>query len=570
MKIIFRSDHGEYPRGVREIAESTLGKVVAWALVVVTLVMTPDWSVDPINPIKMLAVTTIGFIGLGLLLANQKSLLLGRFRVPLILIIGFSIWQFVVFLVSGGEKLEQLFGTNGRNTGLVTYLAFAALFIVSMPASNDAFLKRFLVIVLIVGVASLGYGFMQAVGADPFDWVNPYSPVFGFLGNPNFQASLLGILGVVVFTQLLSGSVKIQIKGAYLAYLLVTLYVIKETNSLQGFLVLLIGFTISLGVFVNHRSRVLSYSYLGLVVVGFIAVLTGILNKGPLASLLYKDSVTYRGDYWRAGWKMTLENPIFGVGLDSYGDWYRRSRTKEAILDRAQEETSNAAHNVFLDISASGGFPLALIYVTLIALVVVSAAKVIKRSQCFNPNFVGLFSAWVCFQAQSIISINQIGLAVWGWVLAGLIIGYEINTRSLALAVEKKSKKIVTGTVQAPVISTLAMFIGMTIGLITGMAPYLASAKFKGALESNNPVVIQEAAYIWPVDSWRMMQVGIVLDKNKFGDAGLEVILDAAERFPEKFGVWLTLSSMTKASDMQKAQALAQMKRLDPLNPNLK
>jgi O-antigen ligase len=337
---------------MREKAESTLGNVLVWALVAATLLVTPLWSLDPINPIKMLAVSAVGFMGLGVLLANQKALQLGRFKVPLILISGFMVWQLVVLVVSGGEKLQQLFGTAGRNTGFITYLAFSILFGVAMVASSSVFLNRFLVAALVVGVASLGYGAVQALGGDPFNWVNPYSPVFGFLGNPNFQSSLLGILGAVVFTQLLSGSVKIQFKGAYLVYLLLTVYVIRETASQQGFLVLLIGSAISLGVFVYGKSRALGYSYLGLAAVGFVVVLIGTLNKGPLASLLYKDSVTYRGDYWRAGWKMTVDNPIFGVGLDSYGDWYRRSRTIEATLRRGPEVTSNAAHNVFLDISA--------------------------------------------------------------------------------------------------------------------------------------------------------------------------------------------------------------------------
>jgi hypothetical protein len=127
---------------------------------------------------------------------------------------GFMVWQLVVFVVSRGEKFQQLFGTTGRNTGLITYLAFSILFVVALAASSAVFLNRFLMAVLVVGVASLGYGLVQALGGDPFNWVNPYSPVFGFLGNPNFQSSLLGILGAVVFTQLLSGSVKIQIKGA--------------------------------------------------------------------------------------------------------------------------------------------------------------------------------------------------------------------------------------------------------------------------------------------------------------------------------------------------------------------
>jgi O-antigen ligase len=553
-----------------EKAESALGKILVWALVAVTLLVTPLWALDPINPIKMLAVSAVGFMGLGVLLANQKALQLGRFKVPLILISIFMVWQLVVLVVSGGEMLQQLFGTTGRNTGFITYLAFSILFVVSMVASSSVFLNRFLIAALVVGVASLGYGIVQALGGDPFKWVNPYSPVFGFLGNPNFQSSLLGILGAVVFTQLLSGSVKIQIKGAYLVYLLVTVYVIRETASQQGFLVLLIGSTVSLGVFVYGKSRGLGYSYLGLAVVGFVAVLTGTLNKGPLASLLYKDSVTYRGDYWRAGWKMTVENPIFGVGLDSYGDWYRRSRTIEATLRRGPDVTSNAAHNVFLDISAYGGFPLLLIYLALMVLVVISAVKVLKRSQGFNAGFVGLVAGWVAFQAQSIISINQIGLALWGWVLSGLIIGYEINTRDGDEVVEKKIGKSATKPAQTSAATPVAIFVGLIVGVLVGMPPYLASAKYKSALETSNPQIIQEAAYIWPTDSSRMIQVAMTLNENKLEDQGLQVALDAVERFPNNYGVWGTLSLMKKATEAQKAEALAQMKRLDPLNPNLK
>ena len=555
---------------MQEKAQAVLGKLLVWALILATLLVTPLWSLDPINPIKMLVITAVGFMGLGVLLVNQKTLKFGRYKLPLILISGFIAWQLAVFLVSGGEKLQQLFGATGRNTGLITYLAFSILFVVSMTASSVVFLSRFLLASLMAGVASLAYGVVQALGADPFDWVNSYSPVFGFLGNPNFQSSLLGILGSIVFTQLLSSAVKLQVKGAYLVYLLVTLFVIKETDSQQGFLVLIIGSGIALGVYINQRRNVFGYSYLGLALIGFGAVLIGTLNKGPLASFLYKDSVTYRGDYWRAGWKMTVENPIFGVGLDSYGDWYRRSRTIEATLRRGPDVTSNAAHNVFLDISSYGGFPLLLIYMALMILVIVSAVKVIRRSQVFNAGFVGLVAGWVAFQAQSIISINQIGLALWGWVMSGLIIGYEINTRGGDVVVEKKTGKNVAKVAQSSAGSVMSMFIGLIIGVLVGMSPYLASAKYKGALETSNPTIIQEAAYIWPLDPTRMIQVAGTLNENKLEAQGLEVALDATESFPDYYGVWASLYSMKSATAEQKADALAQMKRLDPLNPTLK
>ena len=555
---------------MREKAESTIGTVLVWALVVVTLSMTPLWSLDPINPIKMLALSAIGFMGFGVVLAGRKSLSIASYKAPLVMIGTFMTWQVIVLTFSGAGVFQQLFGVMGRNTGLITYLSFSFLFVLSIIASTKKFLSRFLIVILVVGISSVGYGLIQSLGADPFEWVIPYSPVFGFLGNPNFQSSLLGILGSVVFAQLLSSAVKLQLKGAFLAYLLATLYVIKETDSQQGFLVLIIGSGFALGVYINKRSKVLGYSYLGLALIGCGAVLVGTLNKGPLASLLYKDSVTYRGDYWLAGWKMTTDNPIFGVGLDSYGDWYRRSRTIEATLRRGPDVTSNAAHNVFLDISAYGGFPLVLIYITLMILVIVSAVKVIKRSQDFNPGFVGLVAGWVAFQSQSIISINQIGLALWGWVLSGLIIGYEINTRGSEVVVEKKTGKNAARAAQSSAGSVMSMFIGLIIGVLVGMSPYLASAKYKGALETSNPTIIQEAAYIWPLDPTRMIQVAGTLNENKLEAKGLEVALDATESFPDYYGVWASLYSMKSATAEQKAEALVQMKRLDPLNPTLK
>ena len=555
---------------MQEKLESSLSRVLGWGLIAATLLVTPLWSFDPINPIKMLAVVPVGFMCLGLVLANRGSVGWRKYKVVLGLIASFVVWQVLVVLISGGEIYQQLFGTNGRNTGLITYVAFSLIFIGSIITSGPAAIKQLILVVFFVGSASLAYGVIQALGADPFNWVNPYSPVFGFLGNPNFQSSLLGVLGVIVFGQFFAKGLKTQFKALIGLYLFVTLYVIKETNSQQGFLVLALGIGVVVGLHLIQLNRSLGIAYGLLSIVGFFVVLIGTLNKGPLASILYKDSVTYRGDYWRAGWNMTVDNPIFGVGMDSYGDWYRRSRTIEATLRRGPDTTSNAAHNVYLDISSYGGFPLLIIYVALMVLVIVSAIKVLKRSTGFNPVFVGVFAGWVAFQAQSIISINQIGLAMWGWVLSGLIIGYEINTRDVVVESVVKKGRVTGKPAQSSAGSVLALFAAFVIGVLVGMPPYVASARYKSALETSNPTIIQQAAYIWPVDYSRMIQVAMTLNENKLEAQGLEVALDATKKFPDNYSVWATLDSMKNVSAEQKAQAQKELKRLDPLNPNLK
>jgi O-antigen ligase len=556
---------------MHEKLESSLGRVITWGLIATTLLVTPLWAVDPINPIKMLAVVATGFMCVGLIMASRTSVSWSRYKAAFGLIAAFVIWKVVAMFASDSQIIQQFFGVNGRNTGFLTYLAFSFIFIGSAIASGAEFLKRLIPDVYIVGAASLAYGVIQAVGADPFNWVNPYSPVFGFLGNPNFQSSLLGILGAIVFAQIFVKGLKLQFKALIGLYLLVTLYVIKETASQQGFLVLVIGIGVVVGLYLIQLSKRLGMAYGLLSVLGFFAVLFGTLNKGPLASLLYKESVTYRGDYWSAGWKMTVDHPIFGVGIDSYGDWYRRGRTLAATVRRGPDVTANTAHNVYLDISSNGGFPLLGIYLALMVVVVISAIKVLRRSTGFDPAFAGLVAGWVAFQAQSIISINQIGLAMWGWVFSGLIIGYEINTRNAVVTptVAKKGR-VASKPAQASASSVVAVFVAFLLGVLVAMPPYLASAKFNTARESGDAKMVEESAYMWPNNPVHMLQAAGLLYDSKLTAQAMSVLADATKTFPDYYGTWGTLYQLPEATPEQKAEALVQMKRLDPLNPNLK
>jgi hypothetical protein len=273
---------------------------------------------------------------------------------------------------------------------------------------------------------------------------------------------------------------------------------------------------------------------------------------------------------------MTVQHPFFGVGLDSFGDWYRRARNMAATVRRGPDVTSNSAHNVVIDFSANGGFPLAAIYLFMMALVIIAAVRLIKRTKCFDPVVTGLIAVWIAYQAQSIISLNQLGLAVWGWIISGLIIGYEINTRSDS--VEDPVKNFVKKGRSASNIASnkvapntlIGMFVGLLVGLLVGLPPLIASSKFKSALESGNAQVVEQAAYIWPLDPIRMGQVAAALQENKLEQQGLKIVTEAVAKFPDEYGLWAILASMPSATAEQKAQAAVEMKRLDPLNPNLK
>ena len=552
-----------------------IGRLLSWTALLATLAVTPWASYDPINVPKLAVIAIGGFVAFGALLSNRRSFLDRRYRLVQIFGLAFSVDLILVFLVSGTNPAQEFFGTFGRATGLVAYLSLCFLLLSAVIAASTQVLTRFVWVLLIAGGLSISYGVIQLMGADPINWVNQYSPVIGFLGNPNFQSSFVGFSGMLAVSMLMTMGLNLATRLGYLVYVVLALCVIKETNSQQGFLVFAGGAAI-VGLIWIAKSKLKFLTIPSLITgaVGFVLVTLGALNSGPLASLLYKDSVTYRGDYWRAGWKMTLEHPFFGVGLDSFGDWYRRARTIEATLRRGPEITSNAAHNVLIDFSANGGFPLVLIYLFMMALVISAAIRLIKRSNGFDPIVAGLIAVWIAYHAQSIISLNQLGLAVWGWIISGLIIGYEINTREENTEVIEPTKKGKNSSKsienQVAPKTLMGMFIGLIVGLLVGSPPLIASSQFKSALESGNPQTVEEAAYIWPNDPVRMGQVASIFQQNKMEPKALEIALKAVKKFPDEYGLWALLSNIPSATAEQKAQALAEMKRLDPLNPTLK
>ncbi len=552
-----------------------IGRLLSWIALLATLAVTPWASYDPINVPKLAVIAIGGFVALGTVLSNRVSFLARKYRLIQIFGLAFTVDLILVYLVSGTNPAQEFFGTFGRATGLVAYLSLCFLLLGAVIAASTPVLTRFVWALLISGGLSIGYGVIQVVGADPINWVNQYSPVIGFLGNPNFQSSFVGLSGVLAVSMLVTKGLKLANRLGYLVYVVLSLYVIKETNSQQGFLVFAGGAGIVGLIWIaKSKFKFLTIPSLITGALGFTLVTLGTLNSGPLAGLLYKDSVTFRGDYWRAGWKMTLEHPFFGVGLDSFGDWYRRARTIEATLRRGPEITSNAAHNVLIDFSANGGFPLVIIYLFLMALVIFASVRLIMRSKGFDPIVAGLVAVWIAYHAQSIISLNQLGLAVWGWIISGLVIGYEINTREVNTEVIESTKKGKNSSKnienQVAPKTLIGMFFGLIVGLLVGLPPLIASSQFKSALEAGNPQSVEEAAYIWPNDPVRMGQVASIFQQNKMETKALEIALKAVEKFPDEYGLWALLSNIPSATAEQKAQALAEMKRLDPLNPTLK
>jgi O-antigen ligase len=506
------------------------------------------------------------------LCCSQKVILKNKDYRPLIYFLSlFLTFLTISLLLNPGDFAFHFYGTPSRNTGYLAYLCLSFLLIASATSANTQVLKKYVYSILGIGSALGLYGLAQSQGFDFFNYVNAYgSDVFGTFGNPNFQSAFMGILAAVAMSWAVFGSSKMNIKLLLIA-LSGLAFINIALSSQQGYLNFSAGFLACAIIYLfSKRKLILGWTTLVLSGLGALLVLGGILNSGPLASILYKSSLQAREFYWRAAIKMIVDHPFVGIGLDGFGEWYRRSRS-QAVAEFNVGITADTAHNIPLDLGTSGGIPLLILYLSIVGLALWSIIKIVQRSQEFDVVFASIVSAWVAYQAQSLISINQLGLGVWGWSLTGLLIGYEINTRVIIHHEPRKGlnrAKISKEKISASAL--LVTVIAGAIGLGVSLPPYIAANKYYKALQSGDGELLQKSAYLKPNDKTRYLYTAQILASNKYEDRAINVLSDASKIYPDSFELWQQWSQIPSATSEQKAKAQAEMKRLDPFNPNLK
>jgi O-antigen ligase len=542
-------------------------KLLHAGFILTILIVTPYSVTDPINLPKMVIVIILGTTCLGSLVNQRSFEQLKKMKFLLVLSVLFVIQLLAVLIFSGRSISQGLYGTSGRNTGFLTYLSLLFVCLAFALVSNERFLAQFQVTFSIVGCILLLYGVIQFMGLEPFPYINVYANnVFGTFGNPNFQSAFIGILGTYSFTVVFDSSRTMAHRIFFGSISIFTLFGIYSTNSWQGFFNLTAGIVVALVLllFRINRSRI-AMAVLSIGILGAITIALGILNFGPLASSLAKASLAARRLYWEAAFNLMVQHPLLGIGFDGFGDWYRRGRTQVAAT-QSPGLVSDSAHSVPLDIGSSGGFPLLIVYLGILFLTVFSIIRVVQINSHLSITFIALAASWFSYQAQSIISINQIGLGIIGWTLSGLIIGYASNSQSNEngdhiARLGRNTKKIVSTP-------SFAIFIGPVVGIVVGaliaLPPFLAASKFYNGLKTSDARIINTNAFLKPLELQRMFIAANILERNKFYKESYGITQTAVKNFPDSFEAWRLLSELTNSTKLDKAQAKSQLKRLDP------
>ena len=387
---------------------------------------------DPFNSPKLWILLITAAWLFGYLFGYRKIILLS----PPITQFTIFLFVFLVFLILATAMTDQkyvaFFGETQRRNGFFQYTSLLIVSLASAMFIRIFNVKRLFLVTYFIAFVTFTYSLMQTTGNDFASWDNPYNSIISTVGNPNFAAALMAVMGVLIFSSIFNSNFRnsYRIGAALLALLLV--FMIYRSNARQGLLSFAIGVGIFSIIWIWGKNRKLGISTLILGVVLTVFSVLGMLQVGPLEKILYKPSVSIRGYYWRAGFEMLRNHPFLGVGIDRYGSYFKQYREVEYPLNVGFELTSTNAHNTFIQFFATGGIFLGASYLALNLFVLYRAIIGIKNLTGNNRHYlVGIFSAWMSFHAQSLISIDNIGISIWGWVLAGATIGLSLPTSSL-------------------------------------------------------------------------------------------------------------------------------------------
>ena len=407
-------------RALSEVEAKKVQTIVLLGGVLTTLTIWTKLE-DPINLPKMFVLVLFAAIALGLVmpaLLSARKLSSSNQKIGLGLIGLFAI-GLLISTVATDVKYTAIFGEFHRNNGFLSYFAMIILMVSGSLVFNLKSVNRYFTFFGIAGLLLTFYGILQGLGADPVGWKIDYNPFITTLGNPNFTSGLLGLSGIAILYLALDAKDR-KYQAIYAVGLVADLYILWRSGSIQGVFGFLIGATVIILIklwLINKR-----YGQIGLAAAAIAGapVVLAVLNVGPLSSKLYQGTLRNRFDYWNAAIGMFKDHPIFGVGIDRFGEYYRQYAVQNQVV---QGQITDNAHSIYLQLLATGGLILFIPYLLLVLFITLIGLKSLIKFQGEDKLKVGaLFGLWLGTIALNVVTVDNLGVGVWFWITGGVLV----------------------------------------------------------------------------------------------------------------------------------------------------
>jgi len=518
----------------------------------ITIVITPWVNKDSMIIPKLILVFLCAlYLIPKILLTFSEAIKSIKLKILLTIISLIIIQIIIVTIVSSAPFEQEFFGRTGRGLGVITYVSMVLVVYASAVFVTLGQLNSLLFALSFGCLISSCYSLFQSFGIDFIEWDSKTNGVIGTLGNPNFQSSFaaMGLIPVAVYFW------KLKSKWLGLLFSMTLLgTVIFKTQSTQGYIAAVLSILVFAVIFYWYKNKLISYLLFTLMVLLGIVATLGMLNKGPLSYYLYKLSVQSRGDFWRSALNAAEAHPFFGVGMDSFGDSYLKYRNSIAIGEYADN-----AHNFFLQYSVTAGYPMAILQLSLVILTFVCFIKILRAKSNFDSQIVAIFTSWLVFQVQSLISPGNLPMMFWNAILTGTLIG-------VSLLIDSPDKRDVIPHRNSTSQNRLQSYSLVLAGLLI-MFPLFNTDRLQlQAMNTGNGDLAISSALSYPESVVRYQVITReLLNSNLFPQA-LSVARAAVKFNPNSPNLWALILINPVASQAERLAAKAEVLKLDPLN----
>ena len=499
-----------------------------------------------------------------------------------------------ILLISGlanNQQLHQIFlGTYQRNLGILSYFSFAVFFtLIAINRNIDVPNLIIAALGFLGGVLSI-IGFIQRSEALKVSAALAAVSVKTTFGNIDMAAAFLGMTGTATIFLILRTKFFLIIKIVLLISYYCHYNLLFDSPAKQGRVLFVLGSAFVVGFWlITNKKRWIKFFGLGywLAVLNLLILASvALFSHGPLKNIFQSDkaSLDDRIRFSKVAIKMGLDNPIFGVGVDEFGNWFRRYQSIEDFQIIKQTGAGNVdnPHNLFMQFFATGGFPLVIFYLVFTAFILYRSAIAISKGK---DKFLvgGLFSVWAVFQVQSLFSIDQISITIWGWILAGGLVSLSyFNLQNDHTDFTEKNKQAETIKIKNLKLTTLVIIFAQipSFYMITVVKNHIDFGNGADKLRFTNPQsnsVASNSENFLKVslnNNEPYLRVMAVRLLNDFGQLDLMLTLskETVKNHPNYFEGWDTLAAIYEQTGRKSLAVDARQRtvELDPLNEELK
>ena len=486
------------------------------------------------------------------------------FLAPLLIPVGYLISA----IINNQSASSLLLGGYQRNLGLATLFALSLLFVLVTNTKYEA--KKFIdygFLTLLI-IANF-YGYLQYFDMDPLPWKNPFNAVTLTLGNPNFAGALFGMLSVIAFAKAIYAKAA-AIRASYLFLFSSTIFLGIQSKSLQSPLLIIVSILVFL--YINSFSKVsrlfkfIRYSSISIFSLTIFALISifGFNGFSQIKDrLFFQGSIPQRLDYWRTGLNIWQDNFLFGVGADQFQRYAALYRTPEQIIRDGDLVIPDKSHNVFIDHLANGGLIAGMLWLIMVSSVFFILFKIIRSSIKYQVEISILASIWTTYVVQSLISPDQIVLAVIGYSSAGLIVGIYL-----------KQKDLVSGNTKLKenpflIRAAFALILTMTFVIYS-----LVLATNRDAKEILDGKEVDSEAYIAVIDAWPNPKVTELIGFIRVNDPNnctqTNIIADKLIKIDDRSSQGWFMKAVCASANPDLTSAISYVDnslKFDPLNP---